>query len=84
MARYGSGYMAARGYGGTHYARRRMLAPFVNAGLAVCARCGEPIGVGEPWDLGHDDDDRSRYAGPEHRACNRATAGRRLRVSREW
>jgi hypothetical protein len=31
----------------------------------------------EPWDLGHDDHDRSITRGPEHRdRCNRAAAGR--------
>jgi hypothetical protein len=64
---------------------RRRVARLVDAGLAVCVRpgCGLPIRPGEPWDLGHDDFDRSVYRGPEHRACNRATAGRRV-VVREW
>jgi hypothetical protein len=73
----------ARGYGARHQALRARLAPQVAAGLASCARCGERILPGEPWDLGHDDHDRTKYAGPEHRACNRATSGRRRR-SRRW
>jgi len=74
----------ARGYGAAHQARRRMLAPLVAAGLAVCARCGLQIERGQAWDLGHVDGDRSRYSGPEHRHSkdcpeggNRATARRR-------
>ena len=70
-------------YGTAHKRLRKRLEPVVGAGRAVCARCGEQIRPGEPWDLGHDDFDRSRYNGPEHRRCNRATAGRQL-VVREW
>lgn len=65
-----------QGYGQQHQLRRQMLAPMVLAGGVQCARCGEAIRPGEPWDLGHVDGDRSRYAGPEHARCNRATAGR--------
>ena len=52
-------------YGRRHLALRKELAPVVAAGLAKCARCGEPI-EGE-WDLGHDDRYPWLYAGPEHR-----------------
>jgi hypothetical protein len=38
---------------------------------------------GQDWDLGHDDYDRSRYTGPEHRRCNRQTSKPRL-FSRKW
>jgi hypothetical protein len=50
-----------RGYGWNHQQARQRWARLVAAGLADCARCGEPIIPGEPWDLGHDDDDRGRY-----------------------
>jgi hypothetical protein len=59
------------------------LEPSVRAGLAVCARCGERIEPDEPFDLGHDDLDRSRYTGPEHRRCNRAT-NRGPIASQQW
>lgn len=69
--------MAERGYGREHVKLRRRVARAVEAGCVRCARCGGLIAPGEPWDLGHDDEDRSRYAGPEHRGCNRATAAHR-------
>ena len=72
-----------RGYGGQHQKTKQALAPLVASGRAVCARCGEPIAPGEPWDLGHDDYDRRFYTGPEHQACNRR-APNRLRTSRAW
>ena len=75
---------AERGYGTFHKNLRRAYALKVDAGLVDCARCGKRIEPGAPWDLGHDDHDRSRYTGPEHRACNRATNGRRPKTSREW
>jgi len=75
---------AQRGYDTRHNRIRERLKPLVLAGGVKCARCGLPILPGQAWDLGHDDQDRSRYTGPEHRFSrdcpaggNRATAARR-------
>lgn len=88
-----------RGYGAVHQAIRAQFSPAVAMGRTRCARgafcfeaeevdgvmVGGLIRPGEPWDLGHVDGDRSRYSGPEHARCNRATASRRRRkVSRVW
>jgi hypothetical protein len=64
-------------YGQRHRVVRARLAPVVATGTVACVRCGKLILQGEPWDLGHDDLDRSRYAGPEHASCNRATKASR-------
>lgn len=53
---------------------RRRLEPLVASGLAVCARCGEPIEAGAAWDLDHSDD-RSGYLAPSHLKCNRGHGG---------
>jgi hypothetical protein len=68
---------ASRGYGQTHKKLRQRLAGLVASGQAICARCGRPIAPGETFDLGHVDVDKSRYAGPEHRRCNRLAGGKR-------
>jgi hypothetical protein len=78
---------ADRGYGAAHRAERERWAPKVARGEVCCARCGRPIQAGEPWDLDHDDRDRSQYLGPSHAACNRATAGRQspeYKASEKW
>jgi hypothetical protein len=67
---------AQRGYGPQHKALREQWRPHVEAGQVSCARCHQPIKPGDPWDLGHDDIDRTRYTGPEHQACNRGASKR--------
>jgi len=70
------GNTTARGYGHRHQQVRRAWVGYVAGGQVTCRRCGELIVPGEAWDLGHDDHDRSRYTGPEHARCNRATNAR--------
>ena len=80
----GRGRTAANGYTGKHRTLRTKLQRRMDLGEQFdCWRCGGPITPGQPWDLGHDDHDRSIWRGPEHRGreCpaggNRATAGRK-------
>jgi hypothetical protein len=71
---------ASRGYGSQHQARRKKWASRIDAGeLVPCARCTRPIYPGQFWDLGHIDGDKGRYAGPEHRSCNRAVETHRAK-----
>jgi len=78
------GGTAARGYGPGHKLERERWRPKVEAGGVECWRCHEPIDPSGPWDLGHDDNDRSKYKGPEHPVCNRRTNGRRLTAPTRW
>ena len=68
---------------GPHRKMRKEFAPLVAAGLVNCARCGELIEPGTPWDLGHSDRDPGAYSGPEHAYCNRTTPPR-CSTSRQW
>ena len=74
-----------RGYGAEHRRLRRKWKRMVDAGGVSCARCGQLIASGQPWDLGHVDGDKTQYQGPEHQRCNRAANGRNRRIySRQW
>ena len=59
-------------YGYEHKKARKAWKAQVEAGSVTCWRCNEPIAPDAQWDLGHVDGTHE-YAGPEHRACNRAT-----------
>lgn len=74
-----------RGYGARHQALRAEWAPKVaagrvdcSAGLCMVERDGgsRRIKRDDAWDLGHDENDRRRYAGPQHAACNRGQSRR--------
>lgn len=69
------GTSSQRGYGAAHQALREQWRSTVDAGFAVCRRCGHPIRPGESWDLDHADDG-SGYLGPSHARCNRAAPRR--------
>lgn len=69
------GTTTQRGYGAQHKALRNHYAHILTTTALPCARCGEPIQPGEPFDLGHTDD-RNDYLGPEHATCNRRAGGK--------
>jgi hypothetical protein len=62
------------GYGPAHQRLRKAWAEHVAGGHIACSRCRTPIAPDDPWDLGHADDDRTLYTGPEHQRCNRSAA----------
>lgn len=67
-----------RGYGNAHRSLRKAFIPEHQAGTLICWRCREVILPTEPFDLGHDDNDRTMYRGAEHsNRCNRAAGGRK-------
>lgn len=87
------GTTTERGYGAQHQAKRRDYQKVVDAGAAECWRCTKPINPGDDWQLGHDDDDRSKYKGIECVKCNESAGGRngaavtnaaRAMTTREW
>jgi len=89
------GSTGQRGYGAVHAALRKRWAAKVARGEVFCSRCGgfiDPDGpcpkCGKPdcgWHLGHDDEDRTKYNGPEHACCNIRAARRSTRKTpRIW
>lgn len=74
------GTSTERGYGAAHQRLRRRYQIKMEAGETFdCWRCGREIDL-DAWHLGHDDDDRGVYRGPECVPCNEATAGRSNRT----
>lgn len=71
-----AGSPADRGYGQQHRKIRDSYRALVASGGALCARCMLPIDPSDAWDLGHDDQDRTLYSGPEHARCNRHAGAR--------
>jgi hypothetical protein len=71
----------ARGYDRAHDKLRARIDIEVRAGYVYCWRCTRRIDPTEPWDLGHDDHDRTVYRGPEHLHCNRSAAGKAAHLS---
>lgn len=70
------GSRQARGYDRNYDRERRHWAGRIRQGDISCWRCRQPIRPDEPWDLGHDDNDRTIIRGPEHQHCNRSAAGK--------
>lgn len=75
-----TGTTTARGYGAQHQAQRAKWVPIVKAGGVMCARqgpncTGKPLAPDQPFDMGHDDNDRSKWTGPECIPCNRGAGG---------
>jgi len=69
-------------YGYRHQQLRKQLARAVAGGGVRCARCGEAIIPGEPWDLGHVDGSDTLYQGPEHAyRCNRRAGAEQTNAS---
>ena len=70
------GSRQARGYGVEHERLRAHYQSLMDAGhVFTCWRCGKVV-YPHSWDLGHCDDDRRIWHGPEHPGENRATSGR--------
>lgn len=69
------GTATQRGYGKEFYAIRREYSEQHKTQPLTCWRCGKHIPIGETFNLGHDDWDRTIIRGPEHEHCNLNAAG---------
>lgn len=78
---YARGTAEQRGYNAEYRRQRTLARQQVDQGGVTCWRCRQPINPGEPFDLGHDDNNRDIIRGPEHPKCNRATNTRRARTT---
>lgn len=64
-----------RGYDARHDKLRARWKPKVERGGVKCARCDQPIYLGQEWALDHTDD-RTGYLGPSHAICNNRAGGK--------
>lgn len=76
------GTTSERGYGPDHRKLRKQLEPLVASGQAICWRCSRRLKPGQKWDLGHADEDRTIYRGPEHALARDCPAGGNRAVKR--
>ena len=74
---------AERGYDAEHQAERERWRPLVATGQVECRRgtaCrfypDTLIHRGQPWQLGHPDEECPAPRAPEHRSCNTSAPGR--------
>ena len=71
------GTASERGYDQGHQKLRARWKRRIEFGLVQCSRCELVIQPGDDWHLDHDDEDRRRYRGPSHAACNMSAGGRK-------
>lgn len=74
---------ADRGYGAQHQGDREKWFPLVASGRVKCRRGDKCrfapdnlIHRGQPWHLGHPDEECPEPTAPEHRACNTSAPSR--------
>ncbi len=80
------GSSTARGYDADHQAERAAWTPLVSTGNVSCRRapyglCVAPhplIQPGEPWHLGHPDQQCPAPKAPEHARCNSTAPHRKI------